>query len=105
MHHPSYDSINFMIITIPNQVESFKNCYCTEQNNEHVQFYRIPFYRRSLVGHTGYEHLIRLGSKIQKQDKQLSHFKADIMTVFRIPPQLVYYADFYIDKDLSKYAT
>ena len=38
-HHPSYDSINYMIMTIPNQVESFKNRYCTEHNNEHVQHY------------------------------------------------------------------
>ena len=26
----------FMIITIPNQIERFRNRYCTEQNNEHV---------------------------------------------------------------------
>ena len=103
-HHPSYDSINFMIITIPKQVDSFKNRYCTEQNNEHVQHYGIPFYRRSLVGHTEYEYLIILRSKIQKQDKQLCHFKEDNITVFKIPQQLVYYADFYIDKDLSKHA-
>ena len=95
----------FMIITIPRQVESFKNRYCTEQNNEHVQHYGIPFYRRSLVGHTEYEYLIILRSKIQKQDKQLCHFKEDNITVFKIPPQLVYYADFYIDKDISKHAT
>ena len=63
------------------------------------------FYRRSLVGHTEYEHLIRLGSKIQKPDKQLCHFKEDNVIVFKIPPQLVHYADFYINKDLSKYAT
>ena len=58
-----------------------------------------------LVGHTEYEHVIRLGSKYRSKTSSYAIFKEDDMTVFKIPPQLVYYADFYIDKDLSKYAT